>query len=209
MRPQLLFSIIGIGLLAICGNLNAAERNIIFFITDDEGPTLGCYGDPVAKTPNVDRLAADGTLFVNAFATTASCSASRSVVMSGLHNHKNGQYGHQHHFHKFSSFHNVVSLSLPRVLANAGYRTAQIGKYHVAPEPVYHFETYLKGNSRSTVELAEKCRSFITDQSDARPFFLYLGTSDPHRGGGTDKTSKRKLKPDLFGTNPIAARIPE
>ena len=83
----------------------AAERNIVFFITDDESPTLGCYGDRVAVTPNIDALAADGTLFLNAFATTASCSASRSVVMSGLHNHMNGQYGHAHHFHKFSDFH--------------------------------------------------------------------------------------------------------
>jgi len=194
---------IGVGL-----HLAAAERNIIFFITDDEGRTLGCYGDSVAVTPNVDRLAADGTLFLNAYATTASCSASRSVVMSGLHNHKNGQYGHQHHFHKFASFHNVVSLSLPRVLANAGYRTAHIGKYHVAPEPVYHFETYLKGNGRSTVQMAEQCRAFLTDTEDSRPFFLYLGTTDPHRGGGKDRNSTRALKPDLFGNKPNRGAYP-
>lgn len=114
----------------------AAEKNIIFFITDDESPTLGCYGDTVAVTPHIDALAKDGTLFRNAFATTASCSASRSVVMSGMHNHKNGQFGHQHAFHGFSSFHDVASLALPRVLANEGYRTGHIGKYHVAPEQV-------------------------------------------------------------------------
>lgn len=198
--------LIALGLAA--GILQAAERNIVFFITDDEGPTLGCYGDPVAVTPNVDRLAAEGTLFRNAFATTASCSASRSVVLSGLHNHANGQYGHQHAYHKFASFHNVVSLALPRVLANAGYRTAQIGKYHVAPEPVYHFETYLKGNSRSTVQLAETCRDFITDTNDPRPFFLYIATSDPHRGGGVDEASTRELKPDLFGNKPGRGAYP-
>ena len=73
-------------------------------------PTLGCYGDSIAKTPAIDALAKDGTVFQNAFATTASCSASRSVVMSGLHNHANGQYGHQHSFHKFSSYFNVIEL---------------------------------------------------------------------------------------------------
>ncbi|MBX3436972.1 MAG: sulfatase [Planctomycetaceae bacterium] len=182
--------------------LPAAERNIVFFITDDESPTLGCYGDPVAASPAIDAVAADGTLFKNAFATTASCSASRSVVMSGLHNHTNGQYGHQHDDHKFSSFANVVSLAMPRVLAAAGYRTAQIGKHHVAPEEVYHFETYLKGNGRNAVQMAEQCRKFLTDTSDDRPFFLYIGTSDPHRGGGKDETSKRELKPDLFGNRP-------
>jgi N-sulfoglucosamine sulfohydrolase len=186
----------------------AAERNIIFFVTDDESPTLGCYGDRVAVSPNVDRLAADGVVFVNAFATTASCSASRSVILSGLHNHKNGQFGHQHHFHKFASFQNVVSLALPRVLNRAGYRTAQVGKYHVAPEDVYHFETYLKGNSRSTVALAEACRGFIADAADDRPFFLYFATSDPHRGGGTDAGSPLELKPDLFGNKPEHGAYP-
>lgn len=191
-----------LGILLTCSSAIAAERNIIFFITDDESPTLGCYGDPVAVSPNIDAMAADGTLFLNAFATTASCSASRSVVMSGLHNHKNGQYGHQHAYHKFSSFYNVVSLALPRVLANAGYRTAQIGKYHVAPEEVYHFETYLRGNGRNAVQMAENAREFITDSDDERPFFLYFGTTDPHRGGGKDQTSSSELKPDLFGNRP-------
>ena len=151
----------------------AAEKNIIFFITDDQSPTLGCYGDPVAETPAIDSLAKDGTIFTNAFATTASCSASRSVVMSGLHNHANGQYGHQHSFHKFSSFDNVISLSLPRNLAKAGYRTGQIGKYHVSPEEVFRFETYLKGNPRNAVQMAEQCREFLTYQSE-RPFFFIL-----------------------------------
>lgn len=188
--------------LSIAPAAHSAERNIIFFITDDEGTTLGCYGDPVAVTPSIDKLAADGTLFTHAFATTASCSASRSVVLSGLHNHKNGQYGHTHHFHKFASFDNVVSLALPRVLAGAGYRTAQIGKYHVAPEEVFHFETYLRGNSRNAVQMAEQSRAFITENKDERPFFLYFATSDPHRGGGRDQTSKQALKPDLFGNRP-------
>ena len=132
-----------LAVFAVISVARAGERNIIFIVTDDESPTLGCYGDPIAKTPQIDAIAADGTMFVNAFATTASCSASRSVIMSGLHNHKNGQYGHQHHFHKFSSFDNVLSLSLPRVLAKEGYRTGHIGKYHVAPEEVYHFDTYM------------------------------------------------------------------
>ncbi len=177
----------------------AAERNILFIITDDESPTLGCYGDKVAVTPAIDAVARDGMIFRNAFATTASCSASRSVVMSGLHNHRNGQFGHQHHYHKFASFHDVVRLALPRVVARSGYRTAQIGKYHVAPETVYEFQTYLKGNSRNAVEMAEASRRFLTDTEDDRPFFLYFATSDPHRGGGKDQDSKLNLKPDLFG----------
>lgn len=179
----------------------AAEKNVIFIIADDESPTLGCYGDTIAKTPAIDAIAADGTLFRNAFATTASCSASRSVVMSGLHNHLNGQYGHAHSFHKFSSFHNVISYSLPRVMAEEGYRTGHIGKYHVAPEEVFHYETYMKANSRNPVEMANTAKEFITADSE-KPFLLYFGTSDPHRGGGKDQTAESELKPDLFGNKP-------
>ncbi len=190
-----------LALIALPNLLFPAEKNVIFFITDDESPTLGCYGDKVARTPAIDALAADGTLFLNAFATTASCSASRSVVMSGLHNHANGQYGHQHAFHKFASYYNVIGLSLPRAMSNAGYRTGHIGKYHVAPEEVFHYETYLRGNTRNAVQMAEQSREFITEESE-KPFFLYFATSDPHRGGGKDKTSTRDLKPDLFGNKP-------
>lgn len=207
MLRTTIFAVIVSSLLLARG-AQSAEKNIIFIIADDLSPTLGCYGDPIAVSPQIDALAKDGTRFVNAFATTASCSASRSVVMSGLHNHKNGQYGHQHHFHKFASYPNVVSLAMPRVLAGAGYRTAQAGKYHVAPEEVYHFETYLKGNDRNGVELAEKCRSFIADKTDTRPFFLYFATSDPHRGGGIDKTSSLEFPPDLFGNKPNRGSFP-
>ncbi|TWT95131.1 sulfatase family protein [Neorhodopirellula pilleata] len=179
---------------------SAAERNVLFIITDDESPTLGCYGDTAAVTPAIDAVAADGVVFRNAFATTASCSASRSVVMSGLHNHRNGQFGHQHHYHKFSSFNDVAKLALPRVMTRAGYRTGHIGKYHVAPESVYHYETYLKdGNGRNAVAMADKAKAFLTDTTDDRPFFLYFATSDPHRGGGIDQTSPLEMKPDLFG----------
>lgn len=204
-------------LICICALLtalsvaNAADKNIVLFITDDQSPTMGCYGDSIAVSPNVDALAKDGTLFHNAFATTASCSASRSVVLSGLHNHSNGQYGHAHHFHKFNTFPNVVSLSLPRVLAQAGYRTARIGKYHVAPEEVYYFEKVMKMNHRQPTLMADACAEFIQEKSD-KPFFLYFATSDPHRGAGNEQSSKLELKPNRFGNPPkqkIAADSPE
>ncbi len=189
--------LVGCLLLGVTGR--AAERNVLFIITDDESPTLGCYGDTCAVSPAIDAIAADGMVFRNAFATTASCSASRSVVLSGLHNHRNGQFGHQHHYHKFASFDDVISLALPRVMQRAGYRTGQIGKYHVAPEEVYHFETYLHGNGRNAVAMADASKEFITDTKDERPFFLYFATTDPHRGGGVDKSSPLPLKPNLFG----------
>ncbi len=199
--------LVSIQVLMTFVSVEAADRNIVFIITDDESPTLGCYGDPVARTPAIDAIAADGVIFRNAFATTASCSASRSVVMSGLHNHRNGQYGHQHSYHKFLTFDGVGRLSLPNVMRGLGYRTAQIGKYHVGPEYVYRFDTYLRGNARNAVEMAERCRGFIT-ADDERPFLLYFATSDPHRSGEEDENSRQELKPNLFGNLPNRGHYP-
>ena len=169
--------------------------NIVLIVADDHGRgDLGCYGNPVIRTPNLDKLAAEGVRFTNAFCTTASCSASRSVILSGLYNHYNGQYGHQHAYHHFASFDTVRSL--PVLLSQGGYRTARIGKYHVAPDPVYRFDTVLQGNDRSAVQMADNCRELLA-QPDSRPFFLYFCTSDPHRGGG--KATDLPHQPDRFG----------
>lgn len=153
------------------------RKNVVLYVVDDQGTNdAGCYGNPVIKTPGLDALAAEGTLFTHAFCTTSSCSASRSVILSGLHNHRNGQFGHMHGYNHFVSLSNFKSL--PVRLAKAGYRTASAGKYHVAPEEVYHFEQYLKG--RSPELMADKAAAFI-GADVKQPFFLYFCTSEPHR----------------------------
>jgi N-sulfoglucosamine sulfohydrolase len=172
---------------------HAAKRNVVLFVTDDQSPDFGAYGNPALKTPSLDAIAADGTRFDYAFCTTASCSASRSVILSGLHNHANGHYGHQHSYHKFNSYENLVSL--PVYLSHGGYRTARCGKYHVAPESIYKFDESIPGNSRSPVVMAENCKAFLTDSE--KPFFLYICTSDPHRGGGT--ATELPHQPNRFG----------
>ncbi|MDY0354839.1 MAG: sulfatase [Sedimentisphaerales bacterium] len=169
--------------------------NIVLVVSDDHGRgDLGCYGNPVIQTPHLDALATEGVRFTNAFCTTASCSASRSVILSGLYNHYNGQYGHEHSYHHFHSFDHVRSL--PVLLSQGGYRTARVGKYHVAPEEVYRFDVALPGNSRSPVQMADNCKAFVAS-ADAKPFFLYFCMSDPHRGGG--KATDLPHEPDRFG----------
>ncbi|MDG1890297.1 MAG: sulfatase [Verrucomicrobiota bacterium] len=172
-------------------------RNIVIFVVDDQGLDAGCYGNRVIHTPHLDTLAKDGTRFDYAFCTTASCSASRSVILTGLHNHANGQYGHQHSYHRFHTKDSV--LSLPVRLSDAGYRTARIGKYHVTPEEVYRFDVHISGNqggSRNPVSMAEHCTDFI-NKDKTKPFFLYFCTSDPHRGGGFAKELPHH--PNRFG----------
>lgn len=177
--------------------LAAAPRNVVLIVTDDQGQDAGCYGNPVLKTPHLDRLAAEGTRFTHAFCTTASCSASRSVILTGLHNHANAQYGHQHSYHHFSSYDTVKSL--PALLAEAGYRTGRIGKLHVAPESVYRWETVLPDAGRNDVRMADNCRSFLA-KADERPFFLYFALHDPHRDGRVVADSPHR--PNSFGNRP-------
>lgn len=176
---------------------HAAPRNIVVFITDDQGQDAGCYGNRVIRTPHLDALAADGVRFDNAFCTTASCSASRSVILTGMHNHANAQYGHEHSYHHFRAYDDIESL--PVMLQRGGYRTARIGKYHVGPEEVFHFQKVLKGAPRNPVQMAESCREFFAAESD-KPFFLYFATDDPHRGGGVVQSDP--YKPDAFGNKP-------
>jgi N-sulfoglucosamine sulfohydrolase len=185
-----------LSLAAFSTCLAAPGPNIVLFVSDDHGLEAGCYGHQTVRTPHLDRLCGEGTRFLNAYCTTASCSASRSVLLTGLHNHFTGQFGHQHDVH---NFHSYTSLrTLPVRLAQAGYRTARIGKFHVQPDSVYHFQTVLTGNpdgGRNPVTMAERCREFISATNS--PFFLYFCTDDPHRSAAyADELPGR---PNLFG----------
>ena len=75
------------GLLLIVGSVCAAEQrpNVLFIIADDLADRLACYGDTVAVTPNLDKLAADGVLFANNFCQYPSCGPSRSSMLTGLY----------------------------------------------------------------------------------------------------------------------------
>jgi len=172
--------------------------NIVLIVTDDLSCTLGCYGDPVAVTPAIDSLAHEGVLYRNAFATTASCSPSRSVILSGLYSHATGQYGLAHSYHNFGSRAQLATLA--PMLTQAGYRTARIGKFHVQPEATYEFAEAIKASSRNPVAMAKACRKLIQEESRS-PFFLYFCTSDPHRGGGG--VADDPLQPDRFGNRPV------
>jgi N-sulfoglucosamine sulfohydrolase len=162
-----------------------AARNVVIIVADDMGFQTGCYGHKVVSTPGIDRLAANGTRFTRAYCTTASCSASRSVLMTGLFNHATGHYGHAHGYNHFSTYDSVPSL--PVILSEAGYRTCSIGKYHLAPEYVYHFDEYRNegiSGGRNSVRMAQNAKEWI--QEGDQPFFLYWCSTDPHRGGGPD-----------------------
>lgn len=158
-------------------------RNVVLIIADDMGLDAGCYGHKVVKTPNLDQLAKKGIRFTQAHCTTASCSASRASIFTGMFTHQNGQFGHAHLPHGFNTFPWVESL--PALLRAAGHYTGLIGKFHVAPDGSYPFhELIVKGikGNRDPAGLAKKTQLFIDNaQKQKQPFFLVVASADPHR----------------------------
>ena len=108
--------------------INAAEKpNIVFFLIDDQrNDTLGCAGHPIIKTPNIDRLAGEGTQFVNGFVTTSICAASRASLLTGMY-----ERTHRYTFRTPPLRAELVKSSYPAVLKEAGYRTGFVGKFGV------------------------------------------------------------------------------
>jgi len=67
--------------------------NILLIVSEDNGPELGCYGDPYVRTPNLDKLAGEGVWFSRAYVAQAGCSQSRASILTGLYPHQHGQIG--------------------------------------------------------------------------------------------------------------------
>lgn len=84
---------VAILLVFITAHSMAASPNILLIVSEDNGPELGCYGDPYARTPNIDTLANEGVRFDNALVGYSVCSPSRACFLTGLHSHQNGQIG--------------------------------------------------------------------------------------------------------------------
>ena len=155
-------------------------RNVLLLIADDLGLFIPSYDDPNAVMPRIEQTAREGVRFTNAFCTTASCSASRSVVLSGLYNHANGQYGHAHAEHHFSYLPDVRPF--PRLLKDAGYATGYIAKLHVAPEDRFGWDLADPMGSRDVFRMSQIARKFIHD-AGSKPWYLHCGFHDPHRAG--------------------------
>ena len=99
--------------------------NILFLLTDNQrDDLLGCAGHPILSTPNMDRLAAVGVRFANAFVTTPICAASRASIFTGLYERL-----HRFSFHTPPLRKQFTDISYPALLKRAGYRTGMIGKF--------------------------------------------------------------------------------
>lgn len=138
--PLTLVAAFGLPPLLIHADESMAEKpNLILILTDDQRvDTLGCYGNPVVRTPHLDRLTSEGTLFTQATVTSAICTPSRASIFTGMHERRHGI--------NFNSGTALAPVSwqqtYPMLLRKAGYFTGYIGKNHV-PVGAMGYETGL------------------------------------------------------------------
>ena len=174
----LLFYVMG---LSLWGQASESKKkpNILFIVSEDNGPEIGCYGAPV-KTPHLDKLATEGTLFRNAYVPQAGCSQSRAAFLTGLYPHQNGQIGLA--TWKYAMYSGKVK-NVVKTLGKEGYRTGIIGKLHINPKSAFpfDFEAIPSANfsRRDMAAYVENAAKFIK-QSD-KPFYLQVNYPDAHR----------------------------
>ena len=157
----------------------AQQPNILLIVSEDNGPELGCYGDPYARTPNLDRLADEGIRFNRAYVPQAGCSQSRASFLTGLYPHQHGQIGLA--TWGFRLYRKDLP-NLPRLLKANGYRTGLIGKLHINPSSVFDFDMHrISGANFQRKQLSDYAR-FAADfmKQSKVPFFLSVNFPDPH-----------------------------
>ena len=161
--------------------------------SDDLGIQLSCYGDEVIETPHLDALAASGVLFDVAYVAQASCSPSRSAMLTGLYTHANGQYGLTatrtglHYCRRFARCHASQHSQVIRG------KNGDYAKLHVAPENSFQFDSRL-GNYHVAWDVNQvdgRTAEFLNESSD-KPFFLMVNFTDPHAYRSLDPETKER-----------------
>ncbi|MFH6604881.1 sulfatase [Maribacter algicola] len=197
MRFLISVLLFGFSLLpfALCCQIQAQNDrpNIIFILTDDQRwDALGHSGNAIIKTPNMDRLAVDGTYFKNAFVTTPICAASRASIMTGLYERK-----HDYTFRQPPLKTRFIAQTYFTLLKSAGYHNGFFGKFGVNFEnqqdsllfDVYRPKQqggYFRLNENGTQQrhltdvMADEAIGFIKNAPNDRPFALSLSFHAPH-----------------------------
>jgi N-acetylgalactosamine-6-sulfatase len=177
----------------------ATQPNIVFIFADDWGwGDLGCHGHPYVKTPNIDRLAREGTDFTRFTVASGVCSPSRTAVMTG---HFPARYNIDGHFawvpsnakRNMPDWLDAKTPTLPRFLQQAGYATAHFGKWHLSNNMIpdsplpseYGYGEYgafnCAGEQMPVHEDARNANAFIEkSHREGKPFFINLWMHEPH-----------------------------
>lgn len=163
--------------------------NFVVFLADDQGEgDLGAYGHPVLKTPNIDRLAAEGMRFDRAFLTISSCSPSRASILTGRYPHATGA----------EDLHQPLpagQATLARHLRQAGYYNISVGKWHLGDAEKKNWDVVVDCDGADTAAEAIKA---LRDRPKDRPFFLWAASKDPHRPFDPDAIAEPYAPADVI-----------
>jgi len=180
-----------------------AKPNFVFIIADDVSwDDLGCYGNEIVKTPNIDQLANEGLRFTNAFLTASSCSPSRCSIIAGKYPHSNGA----------AELHTPLpekEKPFPLFLKENNYYTAHAGKWHMGQATHRAFDRYTDNNGYDIGDGGENnWVSFLKERPKDKPFFFWFASNDAHRPWGAD-TFKITHNPAKIIISPYFADTPE
>ena len=217
--------------VATAASTHARQPNVVVILTDNQGAwTLGCYGNPDIKTPNIDRLAREGMLFDNCFSSNAVCSPTRATLLTGL-------IPSQHGVHSYLTAGGVQIgpqaystigefRTLPKILSEAGYVCGLSGKWHLGDNlkpqegftswvtmPHGHTQTFYNadviedGKVRKEPEYltdfwTDHGVKFIHENKD-KPFFLYLAYNGPYGLGASMLSPARNRHAADYAENPM------
>ena len=211
------------------------RRNVIFILSDDHRyDAMGFMkAQPWLRTPQMDRMAAEGVHFRNACVTTALCSPSRATILTGV-------YAHRHRIVDNNTAIPPGTVFFPSLLQKAGYKTAFIGKWHMGhegddPQPGFDHWVSFRGQGTYnpgpnglningkrvpqkgyiTDELTDYALEWLDSVPKSQPYFLYLSHKAVHaefepapRHKGMYKDAKFIYPPTMAADGPMAQHRP-